>query len=440
MEVIYLVSLIVLVAICAILVWRNARAVSREEHDRALDASKDLQVEFAKIQERERILIADRDRLSLELKEESLARQSVERSLEGTNAYLQAQQEKFAEQRQEMENMKVQFNNEFQVMANKILEEKSFKFTQLNQQNISLVLDPLKEKIKTFEEKVEKSYQQESAERNVLKGVVEQLMQQSIQIKDEANNLAKALKGDNKKQGNWGEVILERVLERSGLIKDQEYKLQASVQEADGRRFQPDALIYLPDEKHLVVDAKLSLVAYERAVNADTEEDRVIFVKQHVQSIENHVRELSAKDYHSLYGIQSPDFVLLFIPIESSLSLAVNFKPELFSEAWDRRVVIVSPSTLLATLRTIASVWKQERQNRNVLEIAKEAGLLYDKFVGFLNDMDQLQGMIQKAADKHDEAMKKLSSGSGNVIRKIEQLKTLGAKANKQIGDKYLED
>ncbi len=440
MEVIYLVSLIVLVAICAILVWRNARAVSREEHNRALDASKDLQVEFAKIQERERILMADRDRLSLEMKEESLARQSVERSLEGTNAYLQAQQEKFAEQRQEMENMKVQFNNEFQVMANKILEEKSFKFTQLNQQNISLVLDPLKEKIKTFEEKVEKSYQQESAERNVLKGVVEQLMQQSMQIKDEANNLAKALKGDNKKQGNWGEVILERVLERSGLIKDQEYKLQASVQEADGRRFQPDALIYLPDEKHLVVDAKSSLVAYERAVNADTEEDRVIFVKQHVQSIENHVRELSAKDYHFLYGIQSPDFVLLFIPIESSLSLAVNFKPELFSEAWDRRVVIVSPSTLLATLRTIASVWKQERQNRNVLEIAKEAGLLYDKFVGFLNDMDQLQGMIQKAADKHDEAMKKLSSGSGNVIRKIEQLKTLGAKANKQIGDKYLED
>ena len=440
MEVVYLVSLIVLVAICAVLIWRNARAVSREEHNRLQDAAKDLQLEFAKIQEREKILISDRERLSNELREESLARQSVERSLEGTNAYLQAQQEKFAEQRQEMENMKVQFNNEFQVMANKILEEKSFKFTQLNQQNISQVLDPLKEKIKTFEEKVEKSYQQESAERNVLKGVVEQLMQQSIQIKDEANNLARALKGDNKKQGNWGEVILERVLERSGLIKDQEYKLQASVQEADGRRFQPDAVIYLPDEKHLIVDAKLSLVAYERAVNADTEEDRVLFVKQHVQSIENHVRELSAKDYHSLYGIQSPDFVLLFIPIESSLSLAVNFKPELFSEAWDRRVVIVSPSTLLATLRTIASVWKQERQNRNVLEIAKEAGLLYDKFVGFLNDMDQLQGMIQKAADKHDEAMKKLSSGSGNVIRKIEQLKTLGAKANKQIGDKYLED
>lgn len=440
METIYLVLLVLSIVVCAFLIWRNASSVSREEFNRVQDSSKDLQVEFAKIQEREKLLIADRERLTRELREESLARQAVERNLEGSNAYLNAQQERLKEQKIEMENMKTQFNNEFQVMANKILEEKSFKFTQLNQQNISQVLDPLKEKIRMFEEKVDKSYQQESAERNVLKGVVEQLMQQSIQIKDEANNLAKALKGDNKKQGNWGEVILERVLERSGLIKDQEYKLQASVVEADGKRFQPDAVIYLPDEKHLIVDAKLSLVAYERAVNADTEEDRLLFVKQHVQSIENHVRELSAKDYHSLYGIQSPDFVLLFIPIESSLSLAVNYKAELFSEAWDRRVVIVSPSTLLATLRTIASVWKQERQNRNVLEIAKEAGLLYDKFVGFLQDMDQLQGIIQKASDKHEDAMKKLSMGPGNVIRKIEQLKTLGAKANKQLGDKYLDE
>ncbi len=439
MEISYLISLIILLIVCAVLIWRNGKAVSKEEHVRLQDSLKDLQVEYAKIQEREKLLISDRERLTSELKSESQERQRVERSLEGTNAYLQAQQEKFAEQRLEIEGMRTQFNNEFEVLANKILEEKSAKFTLLNQQNISLVLDPLKEKIKTFEEKVEKSYQQESAERNVLKGVVEQLMQQSMQIKDEANNLAKALKGDNKKQGNWGEVILERVLERSGLLKDQEYKLQASIQEIDGKRFQPDAIIYLPDEKHLIVDAKLSLVAYDRAVNADTEEDRTVFIKQHVQSIENHVRELSAKDYHSLYNIQSPDFVLLFIPIESSLSLAVNFKPELFSEAWDRKVVIVSPSTLLATLRTIASVWKQERQNKNVLEIAKEAGLLYDKFVGFLQDMDQLHAIIQKASEKHEDAMKKLSSGSGNVIRKIEQLKTLGAKANKQIGDNHLE-
>jgi len=440
MESLYIAIIIIMLVIIVYALWRNGQAVSRSTHEHAIKEQQQLQIEYGKLQERERLLGIDRERLQKELMDEVNNRQAIERTLEGTNAYLQAQQDKFAEQKIEIENLKKQFNTEFQVLANKILEEKTLKFTQQNQQNISLILDPLKEKIKSFEEKVEKTYQQESAERSVLKGVVEQLMQQSMQIKDEANNLAKALKGDNKRQGNWGEVILERVLERSGLLKDQEYKLQAAILDEEGKRLQPDAVIYLPDEKHLIVDSKLSLVAYERAVNADTEEDRALFVKQHVQSIENHVKELSAKDYQSLYKIVSPEFVLMFIPIESSLSLAVNHKPELFSDAWDRRVVIVSPSTLLATLRTIASIWKQERQNRNVLEIAKEAGLLYDKFVGFLDDMDQIQGFIQKAASKHEDAMKKLSTGSGNVIKKVESLKVLGAKANKQINDKYLEE
>lgn len=440
MESLYIAIIIIMLVIIVYALWRNGQAVSRSTHEHAIREQQQLQIEYGKLQERERLLSIERERLQKELMAEVNNRQAIERTLEGTNAYLQAQQDKFAEQKIEIENLKKQFNTEFQVLANKILEEKTLKFTQQNQQNISLILDPLKEKIKSFEEKVEKTYQQESAERSVLKGVVEQLMQQSLQIKDEANNLAKALKGDNKRQGNWGEVILERVLERSGLLKDQEYKLQAAILDQEGKRLQPDAVIYLPDEKHLIVDSKLSLVAYERAVNADTEEDRALFVKQHVQSIENHVKELSAKDYQSLYKIVSPEFVLMFIPIESSLSLAVNHKPELFSDAWDRRVVIVSPSTLLATLRTIASIWKQERQNRNVLEIAKEAGLLYDKFVGFLDDMDQIQGFIQKAASKHEDAMKKLSTGSGNVIKKVESLKVLGAKANKQINDKYLEE
>ncbi|WKK58171.1 DNA recombination protein RmuC [Sphingobacterium sp. BN32] len=440
MESLYIAIIIIMLVIIVYALWRNGQAVSRSTHEHVIKEQQQLQIEYGKLQERERLLSIERERLHKELMAEVNNRQAIERTLEGTNAYLQAQQDKFAEQKIEIENLKKQFNTEFQVLANKILEEKTLKFTQQNQQNISLILDPLKEKIKSFEEKVEKTYQQESAERSVLKGVVEQLMQQSMQIKDEANNLAKALKGDNKRQGNWGEVILERVLERSGLLKDQEYKLQAAILDQEGKRLQPDAVIYLPDEKHLIVDSKLSLVAYERAVNADTEEDRALFVKQHVQSIENHVKELSAKDYQSLYKIVSPEFVLMFIPIESSLSLAVNHKPELFSDAWDRRVVIVSPSTLLATLRTIASIWKQERQNRNVLEIAKEAGLLYDKFVGFLDDMDQIQGFIQKAASKHEDAMKKLSTGSGNVIKKVESLKVLGAKANKQINDKYLEE
>ena len=250
---------------------------------------------LGKAEERERLLELDKAQLQQALKQETDSRQAIERTLEGTNAYLQAQQEKYADQKLEIEQIKRQFNTEFQVLANKILEEKTLKFTQQNQQNINQILDPLKEKIKQFEEKVEKSYQQESAERHVLKGVVEQLMQQSLQIKDEANNLAKALKGDNKKQGNWGEVILERVLERSGLLKDQEYSLQAAVIDAEGKRLQPDAIINLPDEKHLVVDAKLSLVAYERAVNADTEEDKMLFIKQHIQSIENHVKGFFCK-------------------------------------------------------------------------------------------------------------------------------------------------
>jgi len=334
--------------------------------------------------------------------------------------------------------LREQFNLQFQHMANTILEEKTQKFTALNQQQMDQILTPLKEKIKTFEEKVERTYQQEAAERNVLKGVVEQLMQQSMLIKHEANNLTNALKGDTKKQGNWGEIILERVLERSGLIKDQEYILQSVFKDEEARKI-PDAIILLPEEKHLIVDSKVSLVAYERWVNAEVEADQVTFLKQHVQSIESHVRDLSAKNYQDLYGIHSPDFVLLFMPIESALSVAVREKPDLFSDAWDRRVVIVSPSTLLATLRTIASIWVQERQNRNVLEIAKEAGALYDKFVGFLQDMQQVETHIQRAAEKHQDAMKKLSTGAGNVVRKIENLKALGAKANKQIDNRFLE-
>src|SRR5690606_6319864 len=252
------------------------------------------------------------------------------------------------------------------------------------------ILKPLQERIKTFEEKVEKTYQHEAAERNSLKGVVQQLMEQSLRIKDEANSLARALRGDSKKQGNWGEAILERVLERSGLVKDREYRLQASLTDAEGRRLQPDAIIELPDEKHLVVDSKVSLVAYDRWVNAETDEEREHFAKQHIQSVENHVKGLSAKNYYALYQIQSPDFVPLFMPLESAFSMSITCKPDLFSDAWDRRVVIVSPSTLLATLRTIASMWKQERQTRNVLEIAKEAGALYDKFVGFLKDLERV--------------------------------------------------
>jgi len=356
-------------------------------------------------------------------------------------ALVNSHREKLTEQQKNLEDLQQKFTLEFSLIANKILDEKSAKFTAQNQTNLDSILNPLKANIKSFEEKVDKVYQTEAAERSQLKGVIFQLMDQSKQIQTDANNLTKALKGDSKKQGNWGEVILERVLERSGLVKDREYRIQASINN-EGARFQPDVIVYLPDEKHLIVDAKISLVAYERMMNAESDEERLINLKQHLLSVKSHIDGLASKNYQNLYQINSPDFVLLFIPIESSFSVTVQADNELFNYAWDRKVVIVSPTTLLATLRTIASIWKVDRQNKNVFEIAEEAGALYDKFVGFLEDMEKIGKHIDLTQKAHDDAFKKLQYGNGNLIGKVENIKKLGAKtkSNKQIDSKFLEE
>lgn len=367
---------------------------------------------------------------------------NLERSnLIKAEALVSSYQDKLNEQQKNLADLQQKFTLEFSHIANKILDEKSAKFTAQNQTNLDTILNPLKANIKSFEEKVEKVYQTEAAERSQLKGVIFQLMDQSKQIQTDANNLTKALKGDSKKQGNWGEVILERVLERSGLIKDREYRIQASLNSTEGARFQPDVIIDLPDEKHLIVDAKISLVAYERMMNAETEEEKLINLKQHLLSVKAHIDGLAGKNYQNLYQINSPDFVLLFMPIESSFSVTVQADNELFNYAWDRKVVIVSPTTLLATLRTIASIWKVDRQNKNVFEIAEEAGALYDKFVGFLADMENIGKHINLTQKAHDDAFKKLQFGNGNLIGKVEKIKKLGAKtkANKQIDSKFLE-
>lgn len=354
---------------------------------------------------------------------------------------LKAQREISQKQQQNLEELQQKFTLEFSNIANKLLDEKSAKFTAQNQTNLDQILNPLKANIKSFEEKVEKVYQTEAAERSQLKGVIFQLMDQSKQIQTDANNLTKALKGDNKKQGTWGEIILERVLETSGLVKDREYSIQKSLNNTEGARLQPDVIINLPDEKNLVVDAKISLVAYERMVSAEDEEEKLIYLKQHVLSIKNHIDGLSAKNYQHLYAINSPDFVLLFLPIEASFSITVQADTELFNYAWNKKVVLVSPTTLLATLRTIASIWKVDRQNKNVFEIAEEAGALYDKFVGFLSDMEKIGKHIEQTQKAHDDAFKKLQYGSGNLIGKVEKIKKLGAKtkSNKHIDTKFLD-
>ena len=352
---------------------------------------------------------------------------------------LRAQLNKQTEQEKYILELQQKFKMEFEHIANQILEEKTSKFTANNKANMDLILSPLKENIKAFEEKVERVYKAESDERNILKGVISQLMDQSRQIQEDANNLTKALKGDNKKQGNWGEVILERVLERSGLVRDQEYRIQSSFNTSSGNRVQPDVIIDLPEDKHIVVDSKVSLIAYEKYVTAESEEEREIHVKQHLLSLKNHVQDLSGKNYQALYQINSPDFVLLFIPIESSFGIAVQKDAELFNYAWERKVVIVSPSTLLATLRTISSIWKQERQNRNVLEIARLSGSMYDKFVGFLTDMESIGRNIRQSQDAYDKALGKLSTGSGNLANTADKIKKLGAKTTKQIDQKFLD-
>lgn len=414
--------------------------ISFKDFDRLKLENEQLKISLAKTEERAVNFRSELDKLKNELDSERLKLSDTIRELESSKSYLKAREEKIEEQKKELLNNQEKFNKDFELIAARILDEKTKKFTEENRSNLDIILNPLKENIKAFEDKVEKVYKTESDERNMLKGHINQLIEQSKLMNDETQNLTRALKGDNKKQGNWGEMILERILERSGLVKDREYRIQTSLQSAEGSRFQPDVVIDLPDDKHLIVDSKVSLVAYERLVNSESEEERELYTKQHVNSIRNHISELSSKNYSELYKINSPDFVMLFIPIESSFGIAVQKDSELFNYAWDKQVVIVSPSTLLATLRTIASMWKQERQNRNVMEIARLSGEMYDKFIGFMNDMEGIGKNIKQSQDAYDKALNKLSTGRGNLSITAEKIKKLGARTGKQLDQKFINE
>lgn len=342
-------------------------------------------------------------------------------------------EQRLGEQKAEMEDLNKRFKTEFENLATKILEEKSQKFTEQNKQSLDGILTPLKDRIKDFEEKVQKVYDTEAAERNMLKGEIKQLMGLNLQMHQDAQNLTKALKGDNKTQGNWGEFILESILEKSGLVKDREYKTQESITTEDGKRYQPDVVIQLPDGKCLIIDSKVSLVAYERYVSADDEITKAQALKEHSLSFKNHIKGLSDKNYQNLYGVNSLDFVLLFVPIESAFAATVQFDNQLFNDAFERNIVIVSPSTLLATLRTVANIWRQESQNKNAIEIANKAGDMYDKFVGFVDDLIALGNKMRDSQKAYEGAMNKLHQGSGNLVKRSEDLKKLGAKANKAL-------
>lgn len=354
------------------------------------------------------------------------------------NAELREQQESHQQRLNDLQGSRDELRAQFAELAGKIFDEREQRFAETSQQQLGQLLNPLKERIQSFEKRVEESYQQEARERFSLGKELERLQQLNQRLSDEATSLTRALKGQ-KTQGNWGELILERVLEHAGLEKGREYQTQVSLKGPDGERFQPDVLIMLPGDKQVVVDAKVSLTAYQQYVSADDDVIAQVALKQHVLSLRNHVKGLSGKDYKRLEGLHSLDFVLLFVPIEAAFSAALQAEPTLFQDAFDRSIVIVSPTTLLATLRVIDSLWKQERQSQNAREIAERAGWLYDKFVLFIQDLDEVGNRLQQLDKAYSSARNKLTEGRGNLVSRSEQLKLLGARASKSLPADLLE-
>ncbi|MBB1150864.1 MULTISPECIES: DNA recombination protein RmuC [unclassified Myroides] len=389
------------------------------EKDFLLQQNQQLQQDKNKIEEQTEILRQDNQELIARISIRETELLNIKEKLEIQQKQTLELQEKFA----------VQFEN----LANKILEEKSDKFTQLNKTQMESILTPLQEKIGLFERKVEQTHKESIDHHAALRQQILGLQHVHAKMSEETLNLTKALKGDNKMQGNWGEMILESVLEKSGLEKDREYKTQPSYTSENGNRLQPDVVIYLPDNRHLVVDSKVSLVAYEQYINTTETQEQHRFLQEHILSIKRHIENLSDKNYYELYKGTSPDFVLLFIPIETAFSIAVNADHTLYSKAFEKNIVIVTPSTLLATLRTVETIWRQQKQQENAYEIARQAGLLHDKFVGLINDLTKIGKKLEETRNEYDSAFNKLSTGKGNLINSVQKLKDMGAKTKKSI-------
>jgi len=380
-------------------------------------------------------LIEEIQQLKSQLKLEIDKRENLLISITQKEATVQNLQEKNTEQKKEVEKLQEKFTKEFENLANKILEEKTTKFTEQNKENLKQILHPLNEKIQSFEKKVEDTHKESIDYHAALRQQIVGLKDLNQQMSKETLNLTKALKGDSKTQGNWGELVLERVLEKSGLEKGREYEMEKSfaIDDEHKQRLRPDVIINLPDGKKMIVDSKVSLTHYEQFVNADEDHERELFLKQHIQSLNRHVEQLSAKKYEDLYEIESPDFVLLFVPIEPAFAVAINNDNQLYNKAFEKNIVIVTPATLLATLRTIDSMWNNEKQQQNALEIARQAGALYDKFHGLYTDLVSVGKKMDAAKQDYGSAMNKLFEGKGNLITRVENLKLMGAKAKKTL-------
>lgn len=355
------------------------------------------------------------------------------------DAALDHSAEKLKEQADEVSKLQEKFSKDFEILANKILEDKSNKFTEKNKENMELILNPLQEKIQSFEKKVEDTHKESIEKQSALRQQILGLKELNEQMSKDAVNLTKALKGDSKKQGDWGELRLETILEKAGLQKDIHFSTQDGYRDEEEKLKKPDLIINLPDNKHLIIDSKVSLTGYERFFSAENELDEKSGLKKHVQSIQKHIKELGTKNYSDLYGINSPDYVIMFVPIEPALMIALQQDQDLYLQALDKNVVMVSTSTLLATLTTVASIWKQEDQKRNVIEIARQAGALYDKFEGLVQDLIKVGKQLNASQEGYKSAMNKLTEGKGNLISRVENLKILGAKTKKALPPNLLE-
>ena len=386
-----------------------------------------------KMQFEKQLAISNQEKETIRNEKDSLAIRLSKKEVDFENLW-----ERNKEQKDEVEKLQEKFTKEFENLANKILDEKSNKFTEQNKENMKNILSPLQDKIQLFEKKVEDTHKESIDYHAALRQQIVGLQEMNLQMSKETLNLTKALKGDSKMQGNWGELVLERVLEKSGLEKGREYEVQQSFTSEDGNRVFPDVVINLPDGKKMIVDSKVSLTAYEKYINEEDDALKIIYLKEHVNSIRRHVEQLGNKSYQDLYQIESPDFVLLFIPIEPAFAIALNEDTTMYNKAFEKNIVIVTPATLLATLRTIDSMWTNQKQQENAFEIARQAGALYDKFEGFVADLIKIGKKIDETKTEYSGAMNKLVDGSGNLIVRVEKLKKMGAKAKKALPESIL--
>ncbi len=459
----------------AIVVWLALRAKTQRSY---ADGKADSATEIATLHERLAAKdaelqalhdgfekeVAERRRLLAELRDETEQRSAAEQkasrissleaelavlheqnavlrsSMSSLEARLESQEKTALEKLELIVNAREELSTQFKSLANDILDEKGRKFAEQNKSNLDTLLNPLAQKILAFEKRVEETYDKESKQRFSLETEIKKLRDLNTQISQDAINLTNALKGQSKTQGAWGEIILERVLEMSGLVKGREYDVQVTLTSEEGRRSCPDVIIYLPENRHLVIDSKVNLVAYERYCTLSDGPERDAELKKNITAFRKHVSELDLKKYQDHYKLNSLDFVLMFVPIEGAFMIAVQNDERLFDQAFEKNLVIVSPSTLLATMRTIHNLWRQEDQNRNALKIAKHAGRLYDKFAAFVEDLRDIGRKLQAAQESHENARNKLISGRGNIVSQIENMRQLGARATKKLPQDFVDD